>query len=88
MSTDRCGSPWLTRAEASRYCRCGERRIESAVQCGEVPSYQPPGSTDPRRYVLHKDDLDTWVRKGLKEWPVAMALAKAGNTPRMEPRTA
>ena len=81
MSTERFGSPWLTRAEAAKYCRCGEQRIESAVQCGEVPSYMPPGSTDRRRYIVNKDDLDTWVRMGLKEWPVAMALAKAGNVP-------
>lgn len=78
---DRCGSPWLTRSEAARYCRCGERRIESAVRCGEIPSYRPKGSEDPRRYIVHKDDLDTWVRSGLREWPVAEALKRAGKSP-------
>lgn len=78
MAENRYGSPWLTRKEAAAYCRCGEQRIRSAVQCGEVPAYRGPslggdGRSD-SRLLLNRDDLDHWIRLGLYETPVAACI--------------
>lgn len=75
MSTERYGSPWLTVKEAAAYCRCGERRIAAAVQMGEVPTYRTPGSAG--RKIVHKDDLDSWIRTMAYTTPLAEALARA-----------
>ena len=51
------GSPWLTVAEAAEYARVSERTIERLVGRGQIRT-----STIGRRRLLHRDDLDAYLR--------------------------
>lgn len=75
MSQERYGSPWLTVKEAASYCRCGVERMASAIACGEVQGYLPPGASErSQRVIVNKLDLDAWVRTRAKSNPLAEAL--------------
>jgi excisionase family DNA binding protein len=50
-------TPWLTVAEAGERLRVSERTIERWLERGRVRS-----STIGRRRLLHRDDLDAYVR--------------------------
>ena len=51
------GSPWLTVAEAAEYARVSERSIERLVERDEIRT-----STIFRRRLVHRDELDAYMR--------------------------
>jgi excisionase family DNA binding protein len=51
------GSPWLSIADAAVYLGVSERTIERAIARGRLRS-----STIGSRRLLHRDDLDAFVR--------------------------
>jgi hypothetical protein len=55
-------SPWLDTAQAARYCGYGVGTFERYRISGEGAVYSRVG----RRVLYHVDDLDTWMRLGLR----------------------
>jgi hypothetical protein len=55
-------SPWLDTARAARYCGYGVGTLERYRISGAGPVYSRVG----RRVLYHRDDLDQWLRLGLR----------------------
>ena len=53
------GSPWLSLREAAEYVGVSERTLERDVARGRLSS-----STVGRRRLVHRDELDAYVRRG------------------------
>jgi excisionase family DNA binding protein len=68
---DSTPSPWLSIQEAAGYLRTSERTIQRLVKRGRLRS-----TTLGRRRLLHRDDLDTFVR----------ATTGEGTAPTVPPR--
>jgi excisionase family DNA binding protein len=51
------GSPWLSLAQAANYLGVSERTVERGLARGRLRS-----SSIGRRRLLHRDDLDAYVR--------------------------
>lgn len=55
--TEEASSPWLSVREAAAYVRASERTIERLVTSNRIPS-----TTLGRRRLLHRNDLDNFLR--------------------------
>lgn len=54
-------SPYLTMKEAAEYLRMNEEVLRRYAVEGRIPH----GKTG-KKYVFHKDELDSWVKEGVK----------------------
>jgi hypothetical protein len=64
-------SPWLTPAEAAEYAKRHPKNVSAALRNGVLPGTQ---AARKGRWVVHRDDLDVWVRAGA---PLKLAETEA-----------
>lgn len=72
-------SPWLTAPEAATYSRRHINTINLALRSGELKGQQPSGKRL-GRWLIHRDDIDAWIRGEVAEarpTPVVARRSKA-----------
>lgn len=71
------GSPWLTLDEAADYLRVSPRTLERLLEAGRVRT-----STVGRRRLVHRDELDAYMRNGDGRGNASHAIPPPGTNPR------
>lgn len=76
MSTS---SPWLTIDEAKEYARLGKNQIYTACRTHRLKARQ---SVAPQgKWLIHRDDLDAWLRGETSEQPIRRRSSKKKPSP-------
>ncbi|MYV26343.1 helix-turn-helix domain-containing protein [Rhodococcus sp. DSM 6344] len=72
-------SPWMTVPEAKTYARVGKHQIYQACRTKKLKARQ---QTEPHGvWIIHRDDLDAWLRGETSEQPIRRRSSKKKPSP-------
>lgn len=72
-------TPWFTQKQAVAYSQRSERTINEALRNGELRGYQPSRNA---RWLIHRDDLDAWIRGEKASFDPPPAITRPRSIPR------